>query len=95
MNLEFTFRRACIADTDLGRVRTDLIVERQVCDGGNDAGTCRQVGTAQGPAGVHDIDGQRVIRAGRFQQQPNPIAAQFQIVTVAVHRRRGGAVGIA
>ncbi len=84
MNLELTLCAACVADANLGRIRTELIVERQGGDGGYDARTTRQVDAAIDPAWVHDIDGQRCIRRARarsvaaiagFQQQPDGIAA--------------------
>jgi hypothetical protein len=39
VNLEFTLRRACVADPNLGRINTELIIKRQGGDGGNDART--------------------------------------------------------
>src|SRR5882724_12088929 len=98
MNLELALRRACIADANLGRIPTELIVERQWGDGGNDEWTTRQVDSAIDPARVHDIDGERGIPGARarkvfagtrrLEQQPEGIAAKFQIVTVPAHRRR-------
>src|SRR5258708_15563573 len=98
MNFELTLWRACVADANPGRIRTDFIIERQGGDGDSDARTARQVDPAIDPARIHDIDSERSIRRaraarsvaaiGRFQQQPDGIATELEIVTVAAQRRR-------
>src|SRR5271165_440744 len=88
MNLELALGCASVAHPYLGCIRTDLVIKRQRRDRGNDARSLRQVDPAIHPARVHDVDGERPrLVAARQQQQADPVAAWFEIVTVAAQYR--------
>src|SRR6202789_328399 len=82
-NFQLPFRRARIADANLGRIGADLVIERQGGHGSGDARTRREVDAALDPARIHDIDGERLARSGRLEQQSDAVAAELELVSVA------------
>src|SRR5258708_24242347 len=77
MNFELTLWRACVADANPGRIRTDFIIERQGGDGGSDARTARQVDPAIDPARIHDIDSERSEEHTSELQSPDHLVCRL------------------